>query len=290
MARSSNLDVTFNNGTSGTTYGTLVLGDPLAFSDQISGFSGTQPDLIHSDTVDLDGFNYTSTTFSESSSNGNLVLTATDGSNIATLTFDNFDGTLNFASDHTGGTLITDPAAASPATAEGAISFAGAEPANALSASFTPKGSGYGGSFSLDPVSASNGRASVGWEFSLGNDQIKLAAGQTETQTYEVSVSDGQNAVANQTVSISIGGPGHDNFIFQPGIGADTVVDFDPQADTIELDNFASIQSVQQLASLISLDAHGDAVIDLGHGDNITLPGMNAVQLQAVLQSVVHLH
>ena len=89
---------------------------------------------------------------------------------------------------------------------------------------------------------------------------------------------------------VSIGGPGNDQFVFHPGIGADTIVNFNPQADTIELDHFANIQTIQELASLITTDAHGDAVIDLGHHDSITLPGMNAAQLQAVLQSVVHLH
>jgi hypothetical protein len=44
------------------------------------------------------------------------------------------------------------------------------------------------------------------------------------------------------------------------------------------------------LAAQISTDVHGDAVIELGHNDSITLPGMAASYLQAHLQSLVHLH
>jgi hypothetical protein len=284
----SNVNVTFDNGTGTPTYGELVLGNPSDFSGQISGFTGTAPDTAHSDAIDLAGFDFASTTFSESSSNGNLVLTATDGSNVATLTLDDFNGTLSFASDGDGGTLITDP----PPTAEGAISFTAGGSNDTYSESVTQRGSGYVGTFSLEPVSASNGSASVDWQFDLGHDQIKFAPGQTVTQSYDVNLTDPQNLAenVNQTVSVSIGGPGNDNFVFQPGVGADTIINFNPQADTIELGHFANVQSVQQLASLITTDAHGDAVIELGHNDSITLPGVTTSYLQAHLQSLVHLH
>jgi hypothetical protein len=141
-------------------------------------------------------------------------------------------------------------------------------------------------------LTESNGNASIEYGFTVANDQINLAPGQTLTQSYGVSVTDAQNpnANVNQVVSVSIGGPGNDNFIFQPGIGADTIANFNPQVDTIELDHFTNIQSIQELASFITSDTHGDAVIDLGHNDSITLPGMSAAQLHTVLQNVVHLH
>ena len=135
------------------------------------------------------------------------VLTVTDGSHSAGLTFDNFNGTFTFASDRQGGTLITDP----PAT------------------------------------SSSN-------------------------------------------MSPSIGGASNDTFVFKPGIGADTVNNFNPQADTIELDHFVDVHNLQQLAAAITTDAHGDATIELGHGDSIAIPGVTASYLQAHLQSLVHLH
>ena len=204
----SNMNVAFENGVGTPTYGELVLGDAAGFSGQISGFVGTAPDTAHSDAIDLEGINYNSSSFSETYDAAKGLLTVTDGSHSASLTFDNFDGTLSFASDGNGGTLITDP----PAT-----------------------------------------RAS------------------------------------NPSPSVSVGGPGNDNFVFHPGIGADTVANFNPQDDTIELDHFANVQNVQQLAALIGTDAHGDAVIELGHNDSITLPGVTQSYLQAHLQSLVHL-
>jgi hypothetical protein len=119
---------------------------------------------------------------------------------------------------------------------------------------------------------------------------VKLSSGQTLTQSYDVTVADEHGATATQQISVSVGGPGNDNFVFKPGVGADTIVNFNPQADTIELDHFANAQNTQQLAALVTADAHGDAVIELGHSDSITILGMTASYLQAHLQSLVHLH
>jgi fibronectin-binding autotransporter adhesin len=91
--------------------GSLVLNDPEGFSGQIIGFAGTAPDAAHSDTVDLVGINYDSSHFAESYNSSTGLLTVTDGSDSAHLTFDNFNATLDFASDGNGGTLITDPPA-----------------------------------------------------------------------------------------------------------------------------------------------------------------------------------
>jgi VCBS repeat-containing protein len=169
----------------------------------------------------------------------------------------------------------------------GNISFVDSNTTDTLSASVTADGSGYVGSLSIDPVTESNGSVSLGFEFSLGNDQIGLASGQTLTQSYDISVTDAQNPAEslNQTVSVSFGGPGNDSFVFQPGIGADTIVNFNPQNDTIELDQFANAQTVQELQSLITTDAHGDAVIALGHNDSITLAGTTPAELQQVIQA-----
>ena len=52
--------VTFTGGT-----GSLVLNDPAGFTGQIVGFTGTAPDVAHSDTIDLVGINYNSAHFAE---------------------------------------------------------------------------------------------------------------------------------------------------------------------------------------------------------------------------------
>jgi hypothetical protein len=83
---------------------------------------------------------------------------------------------------------------------------------------------------------------------------------------------------------------GNDTFVFQSGTGPETVGNFTPQSDTIELDHFANMQHAQELTAAVTSDAHGDAVIELGHNDSVTIPGMTASFLQAHLQSLVHLH
>lgn len=84
---------------------------------------------------------------------------------------------------------------------------------------------------------------------------------------------------------MTVGGPGNDNFVFSPGIGADTITNFNAQHDLIELDHFANIQTVQELQSFITSDVHGDAVINLGHNDSITLAGTSVTQLEQVIQA-----
>jgi hypothetical protein len=92
--------------------GTLVLDQPQNFTGQIEGFTGTAPNAAHSDVVDLAGINYDSGHFSESYNTSTGVLTVSDGTDNASLTFDNFNATFEFASDGNGGTDIFDPPAA----------------------------------------------------------------------------------------------------------------------------------------------------------------------------------
>ena len=277
--------------------GTLVLEQPSSFEGTIAGITGA------GDTIDVAGYNaHTAATTGAGSydaATNTTTLTVADSAH-TTLDFA-LEGNLSgsgwtFTPDGTGGVDISDPPAttvvssATANSASGTIAFVDTD-ANAQSASFTPEGSNYVGYFSLDPVTKSGAVSSLGFEFDLGNDQINLASGQTVTQSYEVGVTDAHNSAGNesQTVSVTIGAPGNDNFAFQPGGGADTIVNFHPHQDTIELDNFANIQNVRQLASLITTDAHGDPVIGLGHNDSITLPGVSANYLQAHLHSLVHL-
>jgi hypothetical protein len=160
--------------------------------------------MIHSDAIDLVGMDYASCTFSESRVGSTDVLTVTDGSNVANLTFDNFNSALFFSSDGHGGTLITDP----------------------------PAGAGI-----------------------------------------------------NQSALASLGGSGDDEFVFQPGMGEQTIANFNPHHDTIEFDHFTNVQSIQELQSLVTNDAHGNAMIDLGHHDSVTLTGVTPTELQQVIQA-----
>ena len=151
---------------------------------------------------------------------------------LAELTLDGFTGDLDLNSDGHGGTLITDPpptnsaatdadpVVSSATTADGdagTVTFADTDPAGTPTAALTPESSSDLGQFSLGAVTESNGGASV--EFDFNGDQVHLAPGQTLTQSYNVGLTDAQNPAADQsqTVSVTIGGTGNDNFVFKPG-------------------------------------------------------------------------
>jgi hypothetical protein len=288
VTAADNGTVTFTGAT-----GVLQLDDPQSFSGHIAGFTGTAADAAHSDVVDLGGVDFNSANFVESYHAATGELSVTDGSHSANITFDNFQGALDFASDGHGGTAITDApadAAANPlstATAQGTLSFADNDAATDLSVSVTPDGQNYVGNLTTGAVTESNGTAAVDYGFALGNDQINVAPGQTVTQSYQVSLADAQNPAANatQTVAVTIGGAGNDNFVFAPGVGHDTVLNFNAQQDTVELDHFANAQTVQELQSLITADTHGNAVLDLGNHDSITFLNTTQAQLQQAVQN-----
>jgi hypothetical protein len=169
----------------------------------------------------------------------------------------------------------------------GNVAFADSSSPDSIEASFTPDGSNYVGTFALDQPAANNANISIGFEFMASDDQIDIAPGETLTQSYALNVSDAQNPAVNfsQTLSVTIGGAGNDNFVFAPGIGTDTVTNFNPQQNTIELNHFTDAQTIQELQSLITTDVHGDAVINLGHNDSITLANTTTTQLQQAIQA-----
>jgi len=283
-----------NNVSFGGSTGVLALDQSADFTGKISGFGGQ-------DQIDLGDVGFSATTtlsYDENNSDSGGTLVVTDGTHTADLTVvgDYEASSFTMSSDGHGGTLITDAASSTASTnpigtydTSGTINVADTDTSGTQIASFTPDGSGYLGTFSIEASTESNGQALVAWGFDLGNDQINLASGQTLTQSYNVSLSEPEGQAANQNVSISIGGPGNDTFVFQPGVGADTIVNFNAQNDTIDLHNFSDIHSVQQLEAAITTDTHGDAVIALGHGDSVTIPGVTASYLQAHLQSLIHL-
>jgi len=115
-----------------------------------------------------------------------------------------------------------------------------------------------------------------------------VSSGTTDTtQTSNSNLSTTNNEVTTElgpNVSVTVG-PDGDHFAFMPGIGTETGTNFNWQQDTIEFDQFATAQTVQELESLITTDTHGDAVINLGHNDSITLTGTTTTELQQAIQA-----
>jgi VCBS repeat-containing protein len=262
----ANLD--FNtSGPSKTTF--ALFGDFLTVSDSLHG-----PFVA----IGLDG-DYSA---------DNLVL-SNDGHGGTEISFNSIPSITGVETSSVTSTSTPAPHDAAKVSGEvdGSISFQDADSGDTHTASFTPDHGGYVGVFEVDPPTETNDSGSLDWTFDFSK---VLSSGQTLTQSYDVTIADEHGATATQQVSVSIGGPGNDNFVFKSGTGADTIVNFNPRHDTIELDHFANIQNMQELAAAITPDAHGNAVLELGHGDSIAIPGVSASFLQQHLQSLVHLH
>jgi VCBS repeat-containing protein len=88
---------------------------------------------------------------------------------------------------------------------DGSIAFTDADTSDTHTATATPAGAGYYGSFTLDPVN--DGSGTVAWHFSVSDAAIDgLAAGQVVTQTYGVDISDGHGGTAHEDVTVTITG------------------------------------------------------------------------------------
>ena len=124
---------------------------------RLSDLPERAPDAAHSDTIDLVGINYD---LSGSSRKRTILRrvssTVTDGTNTASITFDDFNATLDFASDGNGGTLITDPPASG---SSGATSIARAD-----------------------------------WGMKFGDDKFAFASGQATDQSGDAAGPDGAKA------------------------------------------------------------------------------------------------
>ena len=89
----------------------------------------------------------------------------------------------------------------------GTIAFDDLDLSDTHSASFAPQSGGYLGTFSLDPVNQAGD--SVGWDFQVDDSAIDfLEEGETLTQTYTVTVDDGNGGTTTQDVTVTITGEG----------------------------------------------------------------------------------
>jgi VCBS repeat-containing protein/autotransporter-associated beta strand protein len=169
--------------------------------------------------------------------------------------------------------------------ADGTIGFT--DPQDTHTASFTPAGQAYIGTFSLGAVNEVNGTGSVDWHFSATSSELQQflnpAAGHPTTQTYDVAISDGHSAgTVLQEVGLTFGSSANDTFVFAPGVGQEVLFNFSQQSgntDQIELDHFG-ISNFSQL-TLQSVNSNQDTLINLGHNDSLLVVGISAANLHA---------
>ena len=79
------------------------------------------------------------------------------------------------------------------------------------------------------------------------------------------------------------GGAGHDTFVFAGGGGNDVVLDFEAGSDMLQIAsdiNGTGVHSAEDVAARATT-VGGNTVIDLGHGDTVTLVGVTADDVQA---------
>ena len=77
------------------------------------------------------------------------------------------------------------------------------------------------------------------------------------------------------------GAGGNQEFVFAQPIASDTVYNFNPASDKIDLVGFENLTGFAALQDHIVNDGNGDAVITLGPGETISLHGVNAASLTA---------
>jgi VCBS repeat-containing protein len=96
-----------------------------------------------------------------------------------------------------------------PDLATGAVAFKDLDLADTHTATAVAQGTGYLGTFTIGAVADSTGgvTGSVPWTFSVPDGALDfLAAGQTKTQSYLVTVADNHGGSATQTVTVTITG------------------------------------------------------------------------------------
>jgi hypothetical protein len=299
------VNTTFADNTPDETSTLVLKGTGLSFiTDAISGFS-------HGDVIDLADIAYNaSTSFKiwgdlltvydngpfgpsitiqlDGNYNASNIVLSSDGNIGTEITFKS--SLLITGTETTGDSYRTTSQHYGPEEVRGSVAgdISFDDPSDGhVSATYSPDGKSYVGTFHLDTASENNGTGSVDWSFDFSN--VALAPGKTLTQSYDVTLTGQHDSTATQQISVSIGGPGNDTFVFNPGVGADTIVNFNAHADHIDLEHFANINNYQELTEAVTADAHGNAVIELGHGDSITVAGLSENALKANLHSLVHL-
>jgi hypothetical protein len=83
-------------------------------------------------------------------------------------------------------------------------------------------------------------------------------------------------------------GGDNDNFIFHSNANVGNMPDVKPQHE-FDVESSASVHSLHQFAPPDAIHALRNAVLDIDHAHAIAPPGVTANELQAHLQSFMHL-
>ncbi len=187
-----------NPGTYNGTYGTLVLNADGSYTYT----PNANADTLAAGESELDVFSYTATD-GGASDTATLTITVNGLNDVPTIDSGNTDASGSIAE-----LPDNDPGEDTTVHSDsGLIAFDDPDLSDVHSASFTPQGVGYLGSFTLDAVDQSGN--SVGWDFTVSDAALEgLSEGEIRIQTYEVEIDDGNGGTATQLVTITITGAG----------------------------------------------------------------------------------
>ncbi|HYC98185.1 VCBS domain-containing protein [Brevundimonas sp.] len=178
------------------------------------------------------------------------------------------------------------------AGATGVIAFADVDLLDSHSVTSEANGDGYLGVFSavVTDDSTGDGAGSVEWTFSIDDAAIQyLAAGETLTQTYTVSVSDGHGGMVSQPVTVTItgtndtpvitaadatGGVSETNPVTAPGAASTPVVSEVEGNDTFDAAQVID-RSLLRIAPNANLGDPSDASLSINGG--VSAPGAQDV-------------
>ncbi|MEY9702464.1 VCBS repeat-containing protein [Bradyrhizobium diazoefficiens] len=184
------------------TYGTLHLNSDGTYTYTLNNAQANVQALA-ADQLVYDTFSYTNSDNHGGSCTANLTITVTGTNDAPVITSSAQSGLAAEWAD-----LSAAEGSNTPHTASGAVTFTDVDTLDSHTASFAPQGGGYLGSFTLNTTNHDTGNGgSIGWSFSVADDAIDyLQAGQTLTQKYDVTISDGHGGTAVQTVTVTIVG------------------------------------------------------------------------------------
>jgi VCBS repeat-containing protein len=198
-----------------------------------------------------------------------FAYTATDGttSDAATLTVTvtgtNDSPTIDVAGTDASGSITESPDGSAAENMivhsdSGSVAFDDVDLTDTHTASFAPQSGGYLGSFTLDPVDQAGD--SVGWDFSVSDEALdSLEEGEVVTQTYTITIDDGNGGTATQEVTITLTGAGDDKvwYIDNSAAGSANL--------GTEADPFTSIAAFNAAQGTVGGPAEGELVYLL-HG------------------------
>jgi hypothetical protein len=128
----------------------------------------------------------------------------------------------------------------------------------------------------LDTTSSSSGDASQTVTATTGADTS--LASNAATNTPAATSDSTQAGTTTQTASASPTANGNDTFVFAANFGHETITNFHPDTDVIEIDH-AVFANFQALLAATHDDGNGNAVITADPNDTITVKNVTVAQL-----------